>query len=92
MHQVCLCPEHKAMRAVFDSSESRDDIKFGWRKKYLNLPRFITGKMIFDIQILILIVIQSEREQDLAFYVQVHYEVHFCFQPLQLHPLAYYLR
>ena len=42
--QVCLCAEYKAMRVVFDSTESIDDIKDWMEKKHPNLPCSITGK------------------------------------------------
>ena len=69
--QVCLCAECKAMRVVFNSSESTDDIQDWMEKKASESPMFHYWKMILDFQILILMFIQSEREQDFALYVQV---------------------
>ena len=93
--QVCLCAEYKAMRVVFDSSESTDDIQDWMEKKASEFPMFHYWKMIFDLQILILTFIRSGRERDFAFYVQVLKSImkyNFCFQPLQLRSLAYYSR
>ena len=59
------------MRVIFDSSESTDDIQDWMGKKASKSPMFHYWKMIFDLQILILMFIRLEREQDLAFYVQV---------------------
>ena len=69
--QVCLCAEYKAMRVVFDSSESTDDIQDWMEKKASESPMFHYSEMIFDLQILILMFIRSERERDFALYVQV---------------------
>ena len=69
--QVCLCAEYKAMRVVFDSSESTDDIQDWMEKKAAESPMFHYLEMIFDLQILILMFIRSERERDFALYVQV---------------------
>ena len=62
--QVCLCTEYKAMRVIFDSSESTDDIQDWTEKKASESPMFHYWKMTFEFQILILMFIQSEREQD----------------------------
>ena len=43
--QVCLCAEYKAMRVVFDSSESTDDIQDWMEKKASESPISITGKL-----------------------------------------------
>ena len=42
--QVCLCAEYKAMRLVFDSSESADDIQDWMEEKASELPCSISGK------------------------------------------------
>ena len=69
--QVCLCAEYKAMRVVFDSCESTNDIQ-DWVVKKASESRMLHyWKMIFDLQILILMFIRSERERDFALYVQV---------------------
>ena len=69
--QVCLCAEHKLMTVVFDSSDSTDDIRNWMKKKASESLMFRYWKMIFDLQILILMFIRLEREQDFALYVQV---------------------
>ena len=69
--QVCSYAEHKAMSVVFDSSESTADIQDKMEKKASESPMFHYWKMIFDLQILILMFIQSERERDFALYFQV---------------------
>ena len=71
MLQVFLCPESKAKRVVFDSFESSDDIQDWMEKKASESPMFHYWKMIFNLQILILIIIRPEREQYFALYVQV---------------------
>ena len=60
--QVCLCAKYKAMRVVFDFSESTDDIQDWMEKKTSGFPMFHYWKMIFDLQILILMFIRSKRE------------------------------
>ena len=55
--QVCLCTEYKAMRVVFDSSESTNDIQDWMEKKASESPKFHYWKIIFDLQILILMFI-----------------------------------
>ena len=67
--QVCLCAKYKAMRVVFDSSESTDDIQDWMEEKASESPMFHYWKMI--LQILILTFIRSESERDFTFYVQV---------------------
>ena len=64
-----LCAEYN--RVLFDSSESTDDIQ-GWtEKKASKSPMFHFCKMLFDLQILILMFIRLQRERDFALYVQV---------------------
>ena len=60
--QVCLCAEYKTMRVVFDSSEPTDDIQDWMKKAASESPMFHYWKMIFGLQILILMLIRSERE------------------------------
>ena len=67
--QVCLCAEYKAMRVVFDSSESTDDIQDWMEEKASESPMFHYWKMI--LQILILMFIRSESERVFTLYVQV---------------------
>ena len=69
--QVRLCAEYKAVRVVFDSSESTDDIQDWMEKKASESRMFHYWKMIFDLQILILMFIWSQRERDFALYDQV---------------------
>ena len=59
------------MKVVFDSSECTDDIQDWMEKKASESPMFHYWKMIFDLQILILMFILWEREPDFALYVQV---------------------
>ena len=68
---MCLCDEYKATRVVFDSSESADDIQDWIEKKASESPIFHYWKMIFDLQVLILMFIRLERERDFALYLQV---------------------
>ena len=63
--------EYKAMKVVFDSFEFTDDIQGWMKKKASESPIFHYWKIIFDLQILILMFIWWEREQDFALYVQV---------------------
>ena len=69
--QVCLCAEYKVMSVVFDSSDSTDDNRNWMEKKASESPMFRYWKMLFDLQILILMFTRLEREQDFALYVQV---------------------
>ena len=69
--QVCLCTEHNAMRVVFDSSESTDCIQDKMEERASESRMFHYWKIIFDLQVLILMFIRSERERDLTLYVQV---------------------
>ena len=69
--QVCLCAEYNAMRVVFDSSESNDDIQDKMEERASESRMFHYWKIIFDLQVLTLMCIRSERERDLTLYVQV---------------------
>ena len=69
--QVCLCAEYKAMRVVFGSSESTDDFQDWIDKKASESFMFHNWKTTFDLQIPILMFIQSQRERDFTLYVQV---------------------
>ena len=69
--QVRLYAEYKTMRVAFESSESTYDILDWMEEKASEYPMFHYWKMIFDLQILVLMFIRSKRERDFAFYVQV---------------------
>lgn len=69
--QVCLCAEYKAIKLVCDSCESTQDIQDWMDNKASESPMFHYWKMIFDLQVLILMFIRSERERDFPLYVQV---------------------
>ena len=69
--QVCFYAEYKTMRVVFESSESTHDILDWMEEKASEYPMIHYWKMIFDLQILVLMFIWSKREPDFAFYVQV---------------------
>ena len=59
------------MRVVFDSSESTDDFQDCIDKKASESSMFHNWKTTFDLQIPILMFIQSQRKRDFTLYVQV---------------------
>ena len=61
--QLCLCAEYKALRVVFDSSYYTDGILDWMEKKASESPMFHYWKMIFGLQILILMFIILEENE-----------------------------
>ena len=71
MFSVCLCAECKAMKVLYDASDSRGSI-YDWMKiKLSESTIFNYWKMVLDLQTPILMFVRAQREHNFSLYVQV---------------------
>ena len=82
--QVCLCAEFKAMKLVFDNSESALNLQQWIGEKETESAMFHHWTKIFELQILIMLFLRSEREKFsfIRSCAEVGNEVHFRVQSL----------